>query len=249
MLLMLKNKNIFITGTNRGLGKTILVKCAKNGANIWAHSRCSNNDFLQFVKDLSLQYNVSILPVFFDMTNGTEMKKEVEKVLRTKTKIDVLINNAGIAHGGLFQMTPISKIKQIFDVNFFSQLELTQLILKSMTKNKEGNIINISSIAGMDLKKGNTAYGTSKAALIAWTKVLSKELAMYNIRVNSIAPGLSNTAMANLMEEKAGKEMIQQSLMKRLASADEIANVAVFLASEKSSFINGQVIRVDGGSI
>lgn len=246
---MLKNKNIFITGTNRGLGKAMLIECAKNGANIWAHARCANDEFFQFVKDLSLQYNVSILPIFFDMTDSIKMKEEIGKILKTKTKIDVLINNAGVAHGGFFQMTSINKIKEIFNINFFSQLELTQLILKSMVKNRGGNIINISSIAGLDLKEGNVAYGTSKAALISWTKVLSKELAIYNIRVNSIAPGLSNTNMANLMEKKAGTEMIQQSLMKRLGTPDEIANVAVFLASEKSSFVNGQIIRVDGGSI
>lgn len=246
---MLKNKNIFITGTNRGLGKAMLIECAKNGANIWAHARCANDEFLQFVKDLSLQYNTSILPIFFDMTDSVKMKEKIGKILKTRTKIDVLINNAGVAHGGFFQMTSINKIKEIFNINFFSQLELTQLILKSMVRNRGGNIINISSIAGLDLKEGNAAYGTSKAALISWTKVLSKELAKYNIRVNSIAPGLSNTNMVNLMETKAGAEMIQQSLMKRLGKTDEIANVAVFLASEKSSFVNGQIIRVDGGSI
>lgn len=246
---MLSGKNIFITGTNRGLGKAILVECAKNGANIWAHARTKSDEFLEFIQEQSEKNGVQIYPVFFDMTNSEEMILEIQRLLKEKIKFNVLINNAGIAHGGLFQMTTINKIKDVFEVNFFAHLQLTQLLLKAMVRNSDGNIINIASIAGLDLKEGNSAYGASKAAMIAWTKVLSKELARYNIRVNAIAPGLSDTDMSNLMEKKSGAEMIQQSLMKRLATPEEIANVAVFLASEKASFVNGQIVRVDGGSV
>ena len=230
---MLSGKNIFITGTNRGLGKAILVECAKNGANIWAHARTKSDEFLEFIQEQSEKNGVQIYPVFFDMTNSEEMILEIQRLLKKKIKFNVLINNAGIAHGGLFQMTTINKIKDVFEINFFAHLQLTQLLLKAMVRNSDGNI----------------AYGASKAAMIAWTKVLSKEVVRYNIRVNAIAPGLSDTDMSNLMEKKSGAEMIQQSLMKRLATPEEIANVAVFLASEKASFVNGQIIRVDGGSV
>lgn len=246
---MLSGKNIFITGTNRGLGKAILVECAKNGANIWAHARTKSDEFLEFIQEQSEKNGVQIYPVFFDMTNSEEMILEIQRLLKKKIKFNVLINNAGIAHGGLFQMTTINKIKDVFEINFFAHLQLTQLLLKAMVRNSDGNIINMASIAGLDLKEGNCAYGASKAAMIAWTKVLSKEVARYNIRVNAIAPGLSDTDMSNLMEKKSGAEMIQQSLMKRLATPEEIANVAVFLASEKASFVNGQIVRVDGGSV
>ena len=246
---MLRGKNIFITGTNRGIGKAMLTQCAKGGANIWAHARSESDEFLELINNLSSAYNVSISPIFFDMTDVKLMKEKIRNMLKKGDRINVLINNAGIVHGGFFQMTPISKIREVFDVNFFAHLELTQLILKFMIKNENGSIINIGSIAGLDLKEGNCAYGISKAAVIAWTKVLSKELARYNIRVNLIAPGLIDTSMAGLMEPKAGRQMIQDSLMKRLGTPEEIANVAVFLASEKSSFVNGQIIRVDGGSI
>ena len=247
--MLLKGKNILITGTNRGIGKAMLIECAKNGANILAHAREKSDEFLEFIKQLALQYDVAITPIFFDMTDVKLMKEKIREIFKKKIKIDVLINNAGIAHGGFFQMTSVSKIREVFDVDFFSHLELTQLVLKFMTKNKYGSIINIASIAGIDLKEGNCAYGVSKAAIIAWTKVLSRELAKFNIRINAIAPGLTETNMAGLMEPKAGKEMLQNSLMKRLGTPEEIANVAVFLASEKSSFVNGQIIRVDGGSI
>ena len=126
-------------------------------------------------------------------------------------------------------------------------MELTQLILKIMTKQHSGSIINFSSNAGIELNTGNSAYGVSKAAIIAWTKTLSKEVAPYNIRVNVIAPGPTDTEMALKMDSKALLEMINSSAMKRLAKPQEIANVALFLANDDSSFVNGQVICVDGG--
>ena len=182
------------------------------------------------------------------MTDYEAMKTAVRNLFKQKINIDVLINNSGVAHGGLFQMTPVSKIKEVFEINLFSHMELTQLILRTMTRAKNGNIVNIASIAGLDLAQGNCAYGVSKAALAAWTKTLASECIKYNIRVNAVAPGLTNTNMAELMEEKAKEEMVSASAMNRLAKPEEIANAVLFLASEKSSFINGQIIRVDGGS-
>ena len=182
------------------------------------------------------------------MTDNDAMKTVIKNIFKQKINIDVLINNSGVAHGGLFQMTSISKIREIFEINLFSHMELTQLILRAMTRAQKGNIINISSISGLDLAQGNCAYGVSKAALAAWTKTLATECIKYNIRVNAIAPGLTKTNMAELMEEKAKEDMVLASAMNRLATPEEIANVALFLASEKSSFINGQIIRVDGGS-
>jgi len=180
------------------------------------------------------------------MLDTAAMKERVKELKKDKIVIDALINNAGIAHGGLFQMTPVSDIKKVFDVNLFAQMELTQLVLKIMAK-ENAAIVNVASVAGVDMKGGNSAYGVSKAAMIAWTKVLQTEL-RGKVRVNAVAPGLTETDMATLMEKQAGLSMVQNSLMKRMAKPEEIANVAVFLASYKSSFINGQVIRVDGGS-
>ena len=156
---------------------------------------------------------------------------------------------AGIAHGGLFQMTPVSKIREVFETNLFAQMEITQIVLKSMMRKKSGVIINMSSVLGLDIKEGSCAYGLSKAAVSAWTKTLACEYAAYGIRVNAIAPGLIDTDMAKLMEEKAEQEMIASSAMNRLGQPDEIAKTALFLASDDSSFINGQVIRVDGGIV
>lgn len=245
---MLKGKNVIITGTNRGIGKKMVEIFAANGATIWAHARKSTPEFLEFIDSVSKKYNVIINPVYCDMTSKEEIKECVKSIRASKAKIDVLINNVGVAHGGLFQMTSIDEIRRIFDINLFSIMEFTQMIARLMVKEKSGSIVNLASIAGIDLHVGNCAYGTSKAALIAFTKTLSAELAPLGIRVNAIAPGLTDTDMATLMEDKAGSAMIEESSMNRLARPEEIAETVLFLASEKASFITGQVIRCDGGS-
>lgn len=245
---MLRNKNVIITGSNRGIGSAIVEVFAKNGASIWAHARKETPEFSSRMKELSATYGVEIMPIYFDLTDIATMKSVIQQVIQAKKPIDVLVNNAGIAHGGLFQMTPISKVKEVFEVNLFSAMELTQLVSRQMTRQKSGSIINVASISGLDLKAGNCAYGVSKAAMIAWTKSLASELGPLGVRVNAIAPGLTETDMSRLMEEHAGILMLRESAMGRLAQPEEIAKVALFLASEQASFVNGQVIRVDGGS-
>ena len=146
-------------------------------------------------------------------------------------------------------MTPVSIVRGVFDVNFFAQLELTQLILRRMTRQKSGAIVNIGSIAGLDLSAGNIAYGASKAALMACTQTLAAEVGSLGVRVNAVAPGLTDTAMATQMEKRAETRMIENSAMRRLATVEEIAQVVLFLASDAASFVNGQVIPVNGGRV
>lgn len=245
---MLEGKTAFITGTNRGLGEAFVVEFAKNGVNVLAHARRETPEFLEKIDGISRKYGVSITPVFFDMTDSDAMKKGVRAIIAAKIPVDVLVNNAGIAHGGLFQMTAISKIREVFDINLFSHMELTQLFLRYMIKNGGGSIINVASITGEDLNIGNCAYGVSKAAMIAFTKTLAAETASLGVRVNAVSPGLTETDMAAQMEENASKRMISESAMKRLAKPEEVAKMILFLATDNASFINGQIIRVDGGS-
>ncbi len=244
---LLQNKTVLITGSNRGIGKEIVQLFAQHGAKIIACTRKQNAEFEQFTKEISNQYQSSIEILSFDLTNEAEVKEAFKPILREKRRIDVLINNAGVAHGGFLQMTSISKIREVFEVNFFSQLLVIQQISKIMMHQKFGSIINLASIAGIDSHAGYSAYGSSKAAIIYATKTLSKELALYNIRVNAIAPGLTATEMAEQMEKKAKENLISASASNRLAQPVEIANTALFLASDLSNFVNGQVIRVDGG--
>lgn len=248
--MLLKNKLAFVTGSNRGIGFSILEKFASNGCNVIAHSRTNNVDFSNKLKFLEKKHNVKIKNINFDILDTESMKSEVYKIFKDKIPVDILVNSAGIIHGGLFQMSPVKDIRKVFDVNFFGLIELTQLISKYMTRFKNGNIINISSVAGLDLSTGNCAYGTSKAAVIAFSKTLSSELSSYGIRVNVVAPSLTDTDMASSKEATKERELLLNSNkpFERMASPSEISDAVFFLASENSKFINGQVLRVDGGN-
>ena len=183
-----------------------------------------------------------------DLSNKEEVKIAANEIISKTSSIDILVNNAAIIHTALFQMTSEKKLKEIFDVNFFSQTTFTQYILKSMMKNKRGSIIYISSSSAIDGNRGRSAYSAAKAALLSQAKTLSKEVGEFNIRVNAIAPGLTKTdMMTENTEKKIIDEVTSQISLKRVASPKEIANVALFLSSDLASYITGQFLRVDGG--
>lgn len=243
----MKGKTILITGCNRGIGKEAVRLFAAKGSNIICCIRKENPEFSEFTETLSREYDVTIEILYFAMTDEAGIKIAIQPLMKAKRQIDVLINNAGIATGGLLQMTSIAQIKEIFQINFFSHVLITQLVSRLMMRQKSGNIINMGSVAGLDNFGGYTAYGSSKAAIMAFTRTIAKELAPYNIRVNAIAPGLTDTGMAGQMEDKAWHEMVGRTDMQRLGKPEEIATLMVYLASDESSFITGQTIRIDGG--
>ena len=199
--MLLKNKTAVITGCNRGIGKKILEVFSENGANIFACSRKIDNDYKLFIKELQNKYKNEIIPIEFDFSEESQVKESASKILLSKKPIDILVNNAGTIHTALFQMTSINKLKEVFEINFFTQTIFTQYILKSMIKNKKGNIIYISSTSGIDGNEGRSAYSSSKAAIIAQAKAMSKEVGIHNIRVNVIAPGLIETDMLKKIQK------------------------------------------------
>ena len=192
-----------------------------------------------------------VKPVYFEATDSLQMKQAVKEIQGdTKGKVDILVNNMGTVNSvKLFQMTKMEEIREEFDVNFFAQIEFTQYISRLMVRNKKGSIINISSCAGLDGNTGMLQYVSSKAALIGATKRLAIELGNYNIRVNSIAPGLTETDMGNQMNEELEQQLLDHLIIKRKAKREEIANAVVFMASDLASYITGQIIRVDGGML
>lgn len=246
-IMLLKGKNAIITGCAQGIGKAMLETFAANGANVWACARVKTDEFESTAKALSEKYQVEIWPVYFDMTDHDQLKLAVKSITSTKRPVDILVNNAGITYNALFLMSTMAKLREVFEVNFFSQFLLSQYIAKTMMRQKKGSIINISSSAAIEGNAGRSVYGASKAAVVCATKAMAEELGEFGVRVNSIAPGITRTSMLTSMTDKVIQETILQSDMKRLGDPDDIANAALFLASDMSSYVTGQVLRVDGG--
>jgi 3-oxoacyl-[acyl-carrier protein] reductase len=246
--MLLEQKTAVITGCNRGIGKATLEAFAEHGADIFACVRRETAEFTEWTTKLAEEEGVSITPVCFDLASADEVKNGVKTIIVSKRPIDILVNNAGVASGALFQMTSMPELRRVFEINFFGQIQFTQGLIRSMTRQKRGSIINIASTAGLIGDEGMTSYGSSKAALMLATRTMATELGAMNIRVNAIAPSITKTDMYDEMEERARQRLIETCALKRVAQPAEVANVAVFLASELSSFVTGQVLRVDGGS-
>ena len=246
----IKKKNVIITGCNRGIGKATLEDFAKFGANIFACVRSNTLNFKNFVSKLKKKYKVKIYIIQLDLSNKSSILKCANEISEITRNIDIIVNNAGMLFNSLFLMTSEKQLKEIFQVNFFSQIYFTQIISKGMIRNKSGNIIFVSSTSGINGDYGRFAYSSTKAAIINASKTLSKELSSFNIRVNSISPGLTDT---DLMKQNTKEKIIQDEVskisLKRVASVKEIAKTILFLSSEDSSYINGQNIVVDGGYI
>ena len=244
---ILEGKNAIVTGTYRGIGRAIANAFAENGANIYAHARAESDEFVSDMKELEKKHGVEVWPLCFDLTDGEAMKLAVKRVMSEKRGVDVLVNNAGVTLNALFQMTTESNLREQFEVNFFALFLFTQYISKLMVRRKSGSIINIASTAGEDGNPGKSAYGASKAAVIAMTKSIAAELGESGIRANAIAPGITDTVMIGTMPDEVIEQSAAMSDLRRIGQPFEIADAAVFLASDMSSYVTGQTIRVDGG--
>lgn len=240
---MLKGKTAFITGANGGIGKSILDLFLKNNANVICLIRKPDNKFENYIKKFSKRVKI----IETDLTDEKNLKAKLEKTFSKKQKLDLLINNAGKAFGSIVEMTSQKNLKEIFDINFFSQIRLTQLVLKHLKKSKDPSIINIGSVITKIADRGTLAYGCSKVALMHATKIMANEFSNYNIRVNGICPNITNTKMSKKMNLKSRNELISKSFMKKSCETNEVANLTLFLSSKNSKYINGEIIFLDGG--
>lgn len=236
----LDSKTVLITGASGGLGNVLIKAFLLNDYKVIAHTRTKDLEFESSFNNLKLSH------VYADLSIVDSVNECFQTLSKKIDKIDVIIHNAGKEHGGYLMMTKLEEIKAIFDVNFFNTLRINQILLPLLRKSKHPSIINISSVAGIDLDSGNIAYGLSKSSMNSSTPVLSKDFSRFGIRVNTIAPGLLNTRMAKKMRPDTFLKMKEKSI-RGVLEPFEIANIALFLSSEASSAINGQIIRSDGG--
>ena len=239
--------NVIITGSNRGIGKSLVEAFAGAGYNVWACARRVTPEYEVWLKETADRNQVWIKPVYFELTDPDALHAGIQRIIDEGESIDVLINNAGISTVGLLSMSKVDDIKRLFDVNYFAMLRIIQKVSKRMARQRKGVIINMGSIAGIEPQPGKIAYGSSKAAVMMMTKCLAKELGPMGIRVNAIAPGPVGTEMIHQYKDAMLEKLASESALKRLGTTEEIAKVALFLASEQASYINGEIIKVDGG--
>lgn len=245
--MILNGKTAVITGCLQGIGRATLDVFAKNGANVFACCQHETEELVVHIKQLSKAHNVEIIPVYFDLMDDESIKQAARDIQKAKKCIDILVNIAGMTRDSFFPMITMDQMKSVFQVNFFSQILFSQYIVKLMQKNERGSIVNISSISALDGNPGQLVYAASKSAVIAATKTMSAELAPKGIRVNAVAPGVIDTSMTAVVPQEAMDRLLMRSDVKRKGTPDEVANAILYLASDLSSFVTGQTIRVDGG--
>ena len=242
------SKVALITGATRGIGRQIALTLAKEGYDIAINYRKENEDLENTKKELA-EIGVEVLAVQGDVSNYEDCERFVKQVIEKFGHIDVLVNNAGITRDSLLIRMKEEDFKQVVDTNLGGTFNVTKNVISYMMKAHSGRIINISSVVGVAGNAGQTNYSASKAGIIGFTKSLAKEVASRNILVNAIAPGFIETDMTGVLKEEIRNEIAKNIPIKRMGSAEEVAKVVKFLASEDSSYITGQVINVDGGML
>jgi 3-oxoacyl-[acyl-carrier protein] reductase len=244
---MLENKVVIVTGGSRGIGEAIVLKLAENGAHI-AFSYVSSDEKAKALEEKIQSFGVKAKAYKSNAADFSDCEKMVNDVIKEFGTVDILVNNAGISKDNLLlRMTP-EQWDEVMATNLKSVFNMTKQVARPMMKARKGSIINMSSIIGMRGNAGQSSYAASKAGIIGFTKSIAAELGSRNIRCNAIAPGFVETDMTHYLKEgEAAKSFLEKIPLGRFGSAEEIANVTLFLASDMSSYITGQVISVCGG--
>ena len=245
---MLTGKTIVVTGCLQGIGKETLKTFAENGANVFACAFKQDDEFETFCKDLAEKNKVKIVPVYFDMMDNNSIKEAAKTIQKEKMDIHGLVNIAGMNRDAFFNMVTYQDMVDTFQVNFFSQIIFTQYIVKLMQRKQiAGSIAFTSSITAFDGNEGQTTYGASKAALVGAMKSMALELGKSGIRVNAVAPGVIKTPMTAKLEQDVIDKKVKTMDMPRLGDAHEVSDVFMYLMSDLSTHVSGQVMRIDGG--
>lgn len=238
------NKNVFITGSTRGIGLAIAHHFAAHGANLVLNGRSEISSELIGEFD---PYDVQVVGVSGDVSDADDAKRMIQEATDALGSVDVLINNAGITADKLVLKMTADDFERVLKINLTGAFNMTQAVLKPMTKARQGAIINMTSVVGLIGNAGQANYAASKAGLIGLTKSVAREVASRNIRVNAIAPGFIESDMTAVLSDKVKDAMKAQIPMKRFGSVEEIATAALFVATQE--YITGQTIAIDGGMV
>lgn len=238
----IKGKNIFITGSTRGIGLAMAHQFASLGANIVLNGRSAISDDL--VASFA-DYGVTVVAISGDVSEASDAKRMVSEAIEHLGSVDVLVNNAGITNDKLMLKMTEEDFERVLKINLTGAFNMAQAVLKPMSKARQGAIINVSSVVGLTGNIGQANYAASKAGLIGFTKSVAREVAARNVRVNAIAPGFIESDMTDVLSEKMQEQILGQIPMKRIGKAQEVAQLASFLAGQ--DYITGQVIAIDGG--
>lgn len=245
---MLKGKIAMITGAGRGIGKAIALKLADLGASIALNYRTHNEDIDSLAKEIE-DKNVKVLLVQGDVSDFDQCSDMVKKVNDELGRIDILVNNAGITKDGLLMRMKEEDFDKVIDINLKGTFNCIKHVTPIMMKQREGRIINLSSVIGLVGNAGQANYAASKAGIIGLTKSVAKEIGSRGVTVNAIAPGFIKTDMTEVLSDKV-KASIQDNIpLRRLGEAEDVAELVAFLSSDKAGYITGQVINVDGGMV
>lgn len=245
--MMLENKTVLITGASKGIGRAIAELFATEGARLVLTGR--DMDALGSLAGSIAPHVEGHLIYAMDVRDINSIREVFDSLSASRIFIDSIVNNAGIMKDATLQMVKPELIRETYETNVYGTILPTQFALKSFLRRRGGSVINLTSIIGTHGNLGQTIYGSSKTAIIGFTRSLSKELASLNVRVNAIAPGFIDTDMTRGMDPKFYERNINAIGMRRIGQPSDVAKVALFLASDLSSYVTGQVIGVDGGMI
>ncbi|MCA1321368.1 3-oxoacyl-[acyl-carrier-protein] reductase [Bacillus tianshenii] len=245
---MLKGKTAVITGASRGIGRAIALELAGQGANIVVNYSGSEAKAYEVVEEIK-QNGGNAIAIRANVANMEEVQSMMKESLEQFGTIDVLVNNAGITRDNLLMRMKEDEWDDVININLKGVFNATKAVTRQMMKQRSGRIINIASIVGVSGNPGQANYVAAKAGVIGLTKTTARELASRHITVNAIAPGFITTDMTDKLTEDVKTEMLKQIPLARFGEAKDIASVVSFLASEKSAYITGQTLHVDGGMV
>jgi 3-oxoacyl-[acyl-carrier protein] reductase len=247
--LTLRGRVAYVTGSTRGIGNAIARSFAAEGAAVVVNGRSSEAAVAALAEELRREHGTECIGIWADQRDPEAIKAAYRRIVAAYGRLDVLVNNAGILDDALLGMIPESTILETFETNALAVLRNMQTAARLMRRRGAGSIINIASIIGVMGNPGEAVYGGSKAAVIGMTKSAAKELAPIGIRVNAIAPGFIDTDLTRSMPTAKFDERLASVGMGRIGRPQDVANVALFLASDMSSYVTGQVIGVDGSMV